>query len=701
MADIIQTRRDIAANWSAVNPILADGEKGSETDTGQEKIGDGVSVWTLLPYISAGGGGLAAVVDDLTPQLGGSLDINGFTIFSVANSEDTNDIDIIAGSTNYDNDESQASGINLVGGNHLTDSTGPGKGGGITLTGGSLLDSVNATPSGYGGGIDLTGGNVVNAAEAWGGSIVIKGGDSYAQAGTSIAGRIHLKAGEAYDFPGDIWLEPGGSEGLESPAYGMVVIRASLYAGALGNYGGDERTGVLAFEGLQSNTTLGLNSERIKDNFIGIRAPDNVPAAYVLRLPAAPPSGAGEVLTTDTLSGGARNLVWAAGGGGGGVSNPLTADLVTGGFDIRGASDVLGQTVNIRAGDSSAPGNYGGGTNIYGGNAAYSGGSVRLVGGNTSGAYAGGQVVAYGGSPLGTVGNGGQIALRGADGGSVSGSGGDILLAPGAAEPGSSRGAIVIPDNIVAPLVTTNKMYNEGGDLYWDGVALNGQGGGTITGAYRFSTSVAVAPTAGQIRFNNATLGSVTEIFISQTTDNGIDALNFLNSLSVGNQIYVQDQADAADFAVWEVASAVTDEGSWFRVPVTLVNGGDAIANNNKTSVSFLYSSGTASAGPIALNPQVGVTYTAVLSDAEKMITLNNAAAIAMTIPANASVAYPVGTQLNFMQLGAGQVTVGITSDTLNVEAALTLKLTGQFAVATALKVSATEWTLFGNLEAA
>jgi len=83
------------------------------------------------------------------------------------------------------------------------------------------------------------------------------------------------------------------------------------------------------------------------------------------------------------------------------------------------------------------------------------------------------------------------------------------------------------------------------------------------------------------------------------------------------------------------------------------------------------------------------------------MITLNNAAAIAMTIPANASVAYPVGTQLNFMQLGAGQVTVGITSDTLNVEAALTLKLTGQFAVATALKVSATEWTLFGNLEAA
>ena len=99
MADIIQTRRDIAANWTAVNPILADGEKGFETDTGQEKIGDGVSLWTLLPYISGGGGGLAAVVDDLTPQMGGDFDINGHIIFSVGDSEDTNDINIVAGST--------------------------------------------------------------------------------------------------------------------------------------------------------------------------------------------------------------------------------------------------------------------------------------------------------------------------------------------------------------------------------------------------------------------------------------------------------------------------------------------------------------------------------------------------------------------------------------------------------------------------
>lgn len=50
MADIIQLRRDTAANWTAEDPVLAHGEMGWETDTGAVKIGDGVTEWTALPY---------------------------------------------------------------------------------------------------------------------------------------------------------------------------------------------------------------------------------------------------------------------------------------------------------------------------------------------------------------------------------------------------------------------------------------------------------------------------------------------------------------------------------------------------------------------------------------------------------------------------------------------------------------------------
>ena len=59
MSTIIQFRRGTAAEWTSVNPTLAEGEKGYETDSiGTEealsKIGDGVNDWVNLPYQVSG-----------------------------------------------------------------------------------------------------------------------------------------------------------------------------------------------------------------------------------------------------------------------------------------------------------------------------------------------------------------------------------------------------------------------------------------------------------------------------------------------------------------------------------------------------------------------------------------------------------------------------------------------------------------------
>jgi hypothetical protein len=53
---LIQNRRDTQSNWTAVNPVLAVGEFGVESDTNKFKIGDGVTVWQSLSY--QGGSGL-------------------------------------------------------------------------------------------------------------------------------------------------------------------------------------------------------------------------------------------------------------------------------------------------------------------------------------------------------------------------------------------------------------------------------------------------------------------------------------------------------------------------------------------------------------------------------------------------------------------------------------------------------------------
>ena len=102
----------------------------------------------------------------------------------------------------------------------------------------------------------------------------------------------------------------------------------------------------------------------------------------------------------------------------------------------------------------------------------------------------------------------------------------------------------------------------------------------------------------------------------------------------------------------------------------------------------------------IALNAQTGTTYTTVLADDGKLITLDNASAITLTIPPNGTVAYGIGTQLNLMQLGAGQVTITPGAGVTIRSAGSKLKTQSQYAVATVLKIASDTWVAVGNLAA-
>lgn len=55
MALTLKLRRDTAATWTSVNPVLHDGELAYEHDTGRAKLGDGVTAWSSLGYWSTNG----------------------------------------------------------------------------------------------------------------------------------------------------------------------------------------------------------------------------------------------------------------------------------------------------------------------------------------------------------------------------------------------------------------------------------------------------------------------------------------------------------------------------------------------------------------------------------------------------------------------------------------------------------------------
>jgi hypothetical protein len=100
----------------------------------------------------------------------------------------------------------------------------------------------------------------------------------------------------------------------------------------------------------------------------------------------------------------------------------------------------------------------------------------------------------------------------------------------------------------------------------------------------------------------------------------------------------------------------------------------------------------------LTLNAQTGTTYTLVLTDNGRLVTLSNAAAITLTVPTNASVAFATGAVINIQQIGAGQVTVaGAAGVTVTGTGT---KLRTQYSAAALVKTGTDSWTMIGDLSA-
>ena len=107
---------------------------------------------------------------------------------------------------------------------------------------------------------------------------------------------------------------------------------------------------------------------------------------------------------------------------------------------------------------------------------------------------------------------------------------------------------------------------------------------------------------------------------------------------------------------------------------------------------------------PLTIDAKTGTTYTFVLQDANnELITASNASAQTYSIPTNASVAFPIGAQINIIQIGAGQVTINaVTSGTTTVLSnggtAAAPKLRAQYSAATIICTSSNNFTVIGDL---
>ncbi len=122
----------------------------------------------------------------------------------------------------------------------------------------------------------------------------------------------------------------------------------------------------------------------------------------------------------------------------------------------------------------------------------------------------------------------------------------------------------------------------------------------------------------------------------------------------------------------------------------------------NGSAWAALVEEGTAATGLVAaFEPNTRTAdYTLALTDASKTVEMNVAGANTLTIPPNASVAFPIGVSILVVQTGAGQTSIapgaGVTLRSKNSAR----KLDAQYVGASLYKRATNEWVLFGDISA-
>ena len=180
--------------------------------------------------------------------------------------------------------------------------------------------------------------------------------------------------------------------------------------------------------------------------------------------------------------------------------------------------------------------------------------------------------------------------------------------------------------------------------------------------------------------------------------------LGNVNNTSDANKPVSTAQASAIATAKSEaIADATAQVNAVIAAAPAALNTLDELAAalgddaNYATTVTTALAGKVPSATPIS---QKTVSYTlSSINEKDSMIEMNSASATTVTIPTDAAVAFPVGTSLDVLRVGAGAVDIAAAGG-VTVNATPGLKLRAQWSSATLIKRAANTWVLVGDLSA-
>ena len=261
----------------------------------------------------------------------------------------------------------------------------------------------------------------------------------------------------------------------------------------------------------------------------------------------------------------------------------------------------------------------------------------------------------------------------------------------------NSTNLVVEDKNIVLADVTTpSDTTADGGGITLKGLTDKTFNWVDATDAWTSSEHINLA--SGKAIYLNGTLETAT----AQTLTNKTVALGS-NTVS-GTLAEFNAAVTDADLAT--LAGSETLTNKTLTSPVitlsTSTSTTDAVLAWDTTNKKIAVGNGTNAldfaTSTLPINAQTE-SYTLVLADKDKIVEMSNASANTLTVPLNATVAYPVGTQINIIQTGAGQTTVAATGG-VTINSTPGLKIRAQWSSATLIKRATNTWVLVGDLSA-
>lgn len=247
-----------------------------------------------------------------------------------------------------------------------------------------------------------------------------------------------------------------------------------------------------------------------------------------------------------------------------------------------------------------------------------------------------------------------------------------------------------------------------------------GDGSTSVTGVLKGNGSVISAAVAGT-DYSVGTSGLATGI-VKSTTGTGALTIAVAGDFPTLNQNTTGTASNVTGVVALingGTGTAAASANAAFNALSPMTTGGDLIYGGasgvgtrlaNGSSGNVLTSAGGTSAptwqAPArTINAQTGTTYTFVLADGsgagfQPLVTLSNASPVIVTIPTNASVAFPIGTQIDCINQGVGKVTFAAAGGVTVNSKASNLSISAQYVGVTLVKTATNTWTLMGDLVA-